>query len=70
MTGTYNWRQQYEAALVETDRALLPNLIQVAQAAIDARIAEIRSDRAASPDEQQAIADALSGLHVLRREIH
>jgi len=70
MTGTYNWRQQYEAALVETDRALLPNLIQVAQAAIDARIAEIRSDRAASTDEQQAIADALSGLHVLRREIH
>ena len=69
MTGTYEWQEYYEAALVETDRAKLQALIQRAQAAIDARAHELCSNRVVPIDERQALDDALVGLSVLRREV-
>lgn len=73
MNRTYEWQQPYEAAILETDRARLPKLIAEAQAAIDARIAALRShsDGKANglDEEKQAIADAQAGIRILIREI-
>jgi hypothetical protein len=62
------WQERYKAAVLETDEKKLHKRIQAAKAAIDARLHELRSDHGETPDERQAINDALAGLNVLRRE--
>jgi hypothetical protein len=69
MTPTYVWQQFYQQAILETDRGLLPVLIKGAQAAIDLRIDQLRFDESDSTAEREAIADALTGLRVLEREL-
>ena len=64
----YSWQRHYEAAILETDRTKLPDLITTAQAAIDARIAEIQAMNDATPAERQAITDARNGLRILIAE--
>jgi len=64
-----DWRRCYEEALVETDRAKLPRLIRQAEIALDARIQEMRSGENGSREERDAIAEALAGLNVLRKEV-
>ena len=66
---TFGWQRFYEAAILETDRALLSRLIEAAQAAIDARLEQLRGNHQNNAEEHQAIADALSGLRVLRGEV-
>ena len=66
---SYSWQRPYEVAIVETDAARLPALITAAQAAIDARIAEIKSMNNGTPEERQAITDARSGLRILIDEL-
>jgi len=65
----YEWQRHYEAAILETDRTRLPQLINAAQAAIDARIEDIRLNHSGTADEEQALANALDGLRVLQKEI-
>jgi hypothetical protein len=65
-TPGYAWQRPYEAAILETDRTKLPTLIEAAQAAINARRAEM--DGTGSPAEMQAIEDACSGLRILMAE--
>ncbi len=67
MTNTYGWQRFYEAAMLETHNSRLPVLIQTAQAAIQARLHQLDNDPGCA-DERQAIADALAGLEVLKRE--
>jgi hypothetical protein len=67
-TRWYSWQRPYELAILEIDRAKLPTLITAAQAAIDARIAEIQSMNNATADEWHAIEDARSGLRILIAE--
>jgi hypothetical protein len=77
MDRTYDWQQPYESAILETDRSRLPKLISEAQAAIDARMAAIRSLSNGHADgnvdglfeEKQAIADAQAGIRILIKEI-
>jgi len=69
MTARYDWLRLYEAAMLETDRLRLPGLIRAAQTAIDARVEELRSNHGDTPEETQALADALVGLNILRKEI-
>ena len=64
----YSWQRHYEAAILETDRTKLPDLITTAQAAIDARIAEIQAMNDGTPAERQAITDARNGLRILIAE--
>jgi hypothetical protein len=63
---TFGWQRFYEAAVLETNRERLPRLIQSAQAAIEARIEQLRSNHQNSGAERQAIAQALAGLQVLK----
>jgi len=64
----YGWQRLYEQAILETDLARLPVLIRAAHAAIDARVEQLKQQQA-SAEERQAIADALSALCVLKREV-
>jgi hypothetical protein len=43
--------------------------IRAAKAAIDTRLHELQMDHGGTPDERQAISDALEGLSILRREL-
>ena len=65
MKPHYVWEESYEAAMLETDDKKLPNLLQAAKAAIDTRLHQLQFD-GGSPEERQAITDALGGLNVLR----
>lgn len=69
MGEMHEWRQLYQAALVETDRMQLARLIRQAEIALDTRIQELRDMHSGSREEKDAIAEALAGLNVLRKEV-
>ena len=63
------WQELYEAAVVETNPKTLQARVQVAKAAIDARLRELQIDHGGTREEQQALRDAVAGVRVLEREI-
>ncbi len=69
MRADYVWDESYKAAILETDDEKLPNRLHAAKGAIDARLQEMQTDHGGTPEERQAITDALAGLNVLRREL-
>jgi hypothetical protein len=69
MKAHYVWEESYKAAILETDDKKLREHLQAAKAAIDDRLHELQMDHGGTPEERQAIADALGGLNVLRREL-
>ena len=69
MRAEYVWDEVYKAAIVEMDEGKLPSRIQVAKFAIEARLRDLQMDHGGTPEERQAISDALAGLNVLRREV-
>ena len=66
MRTDYVWQESYQAAILETDDMKLPQRLQVAKAAIDDRLHDLQLDHGGTPEERQAITDALGGLNVLR----
>jgi hypothetical protein len=64
----YGWQQCYQDAILETDRSRLPILIRAAHAAIEQRLQQLQDHHPASPEERQAITDAIAGLRVLKHE--
>jgi hypothetical protein len=68
MKAHYVWEESYQAAILETDDKKLQNRIQAAKAAIDNRLHDLQADHGGTPEERQAITDALGGLNVRRRE--
>ncbi len=64
-----NWLDVYQAAILETDWSKIEERIQAADSAIKARLFEFSQDHGGTPEENQKIKDALSGLSVLRREV-
>jgi len=69
MTDRYTWQQLYEAAILETDDTKLPERLAAAKASVDTRLLELQANHGGTPEEQQGIHDALTGLAVLRREL-
>jgi hypothetical protein len=69
MRADYVWEESYEAAILETDDKKLPNRILAAKAAINTRLHQLQLDHQGTPEERQAITDALEGLNVLWREL-
>jgi hypothetical protein len=70
MPVMYTWQRHYEAALIETDPRQLVRLIKAAEVEIDARMEELRVRHDGTRDEKDAIAEALAGLNILRKEVH
>ena len=60
-----NWRFLYTAAILETDKAVLPQRVSEAEAAVTARRREIFCADG-SPEEKEALEDALYALHAFR----
>jgi hypothetical protein len=69
MKAHYVWEESYKAAILETDDKKLRVRLQAAKAAIDNRLHELQTDHGGTPEERQAISDALGGLNVLRSEL-
>lgn len=64
-----DWQPQYEAALLEVNHIQLEERIHIAHKAIAERIRILAQDHFGTPQERQAIEDALNGLGMLRREV-
>lgn len=65
----YVWQERYATALLETDWSKIEEKIEVAENGIRARLHEFSTNHGGTPEENQAIQDALNGLRVLRREV-
>ena len=68
MNPTFPWQQAYLDAVLETDNLILPQRIMSARNTIKARVMTLEQDHQGTPEERTAIADALNGLEMLRRE--
>ena len=69
MNAHYVWEEVYKAAVLELDREKLPERVHAAKAAIDVRLHELQLDHGGTPEERQALSDALATLNVIRREL-
>jgi hypothetical protein len=65
----YKWHEAYKAAVLETDWTKIEQKIQAAEDGIGARLHEFSLNHGGTPEENQAIVDALHGIDVLRKEV-
>jgi len=65
----YGWQELYAIAVLETDWTKIEQKIQAADNGIGARLHEFSMNHGGTPEENQAIVDALHGLDVLRKEV-
>ena len=68
MNTSYERRNTYLAAVLETDQVKLTERIEEATKVIQARLSVLQMDNGGTVEERTAIADALNGLKVLRQE--
>jgi hypothetical protein len=64
-TAKLDWQQKFEAALLEADPQQLPQLVEMAEAAVFLRLQSLAN----SPDghvEQNALNDAMRTLRVIQ----
>jgi hypothetical protein len=69
MAASYKWHEVYEAAVLETDWSKMEEKIRAAETALHQRKREFGLNHGGTPEENQAIADALRGLGVLRNDV-
>lgn len=69
MTETYKWYEVYKTALLETDWTKMQERIHAAETALHDRKHEFALDQGGTPEDNQAIEDALHGLGILRNEV-
>ena len=69
MDTEYSWQELYRTALLETDWWRIEEEIQVAENGIRARLHEFDLNHGGTPEENQAIEDALNGLHSLQKDV-
>jgi hypothetical protein len=65
----YGWQELYATALLETDWTKIERKIQAAENGIRTRLHEFSMNHGGTPEENQAIVDALNGLDVLRKDV-
>jgi hypothetical protein len=65
----YGWQELYATALLETDWWKIERKIQAAENEIRARLHEFSMNHGGTPEENQAIVDALHGLDILRKDV-
>jgi hypothetical protein len=61
----YVWEELYQVAMMTRSC----QIIQASKAAIDGRLHALQLDHGGTPEERQAITDALHGLDTLRQEL-
>lgn len=65
----YGWQELYATAVLETDWSKIEEKIQAAEEGIGARLHEFSLNHGGTPEENQAIEDALHGLKLLRSDV-
>ena len=65
----YIWHEAYKAAILETDWTKIQERLQIAESEIRKRQHVFSMDHGGTPEERQAIAEALRGMESLREEI-
>jgi hypothetical protein len=66
---TYVWYESYKAVALETDWTRMHERIQSAESKINDRKRVLSLDHGGTPEERQAIANALNAMGTLRREV-
>ena len=64
-----SWQELYKSALLETDWSKIEQKIHAAENGIGTRLYEFSLNHGGTPEENQAIVDALHGLDILRKEV-
>ena len=65
---THNWYDSYKAAILETDWTKMQERLQAAEGEIRERQHVLSLDHGGTPEERQAIAEALNGITHLKIE--
>jgi hypothetical protein len=68
MIPTYSWHELYKAALLETDWSKMEERIRAAESALNERKRQFPLDHGGTPEENQAIEDAMCSLNILRKD--
>jgi hypothetical protein len=66
---TQTWQEAYRVAILETDWTRMQERLQTAESEIVKRRHVFSMDHGGTPEERQAIADALRGMEGLRIEV-
>src|SRR4029077_2033263 len=69
MNMTYTWYESYKAVVLETDWKKMPERIQSAESKINDRQRVLSEDHGGTPQERQAIANALKAMCSVRTEV-
>jgi hypothetical protein len=69
VTLTYVWYESYESVVLETDWTKMHERIQSAESKINDRKRVLSQDHGETPEERQAIANALNALGTVRTEV-
>ena len=68
MSG-YDWQEPYREALLEADWTKIEGRIQAAESAMKGKLQQVSQNRGGTPEEKQALEDAMHALRVLKREV-
>jgi hypothetical protein len=68
MNTTSKWYEAYKSAVLETDWTKMEERIRAAESAIAERQHEFSLNHGGTPEERQAIGDALNSLRILRQD--
>ena len=66
---SYVWYESYKAVVLETDWTKMHDRIQSAEREMHDRQRELSADHGGTPEERQAIVNALMGIRTLRTEV-
>ena len=69
MTETYKWHESTKPLCSKRTGRIIEPKIQAAENGIGARLHEFSLNHGGTPEENQAIVDALHGLDILRKEV-
>jgi hypothetical protein len=64
-----DWQNLYQAAVLETDWAIIEERIKAVESAVEARLHEFSLDHGGTPEENQAIINAVTKLNILRADV-
>jgi hypothetical protein len=66
---SYVWYESYKAVVLETDWTKMHDRIHSAECKMHDRQRELSADHGGTPEERQAIVNALNGMRTLRTEV-
>jgi len=67
-TTNRSWQDSYAAALLETDWTKMEERVQTAETEIHKRRLVLSQDHGGTPEEREALVNALNGLRILRTD--